>query len=182
VDPDRDLPIPSSRGGEEAVNLGRGRGRRRGRRGWMQRLQGGAGGDDAGVLEERRERGLKEAGGGEVEAVASEAGRRGTGAPTGPPAIGRAPRRWVHSRRERPRGNSCKPAAQGNADAEGDPWNGRFERSYPSLGLVCLLLGLFWSCTVAAVTVNPVFSFSSNNVPSLGSLFCLVFMFDLFEV
>ncbi|BAS93322.1 Os05g0316050, partial [Oryza sativa Japonica Group] len=93
------------RGSRGRVNVPGGGRQRRGR----PRLRGaGAGGDDAGVLEQRSERGLQEAGGGESEAVAAEARRRGgpTGARAGPgtPAmIGGASRRWLHRRRQRRR-------------------------------------------------------------------------------
>lgn len=99
LDPDRNLPVHSGGSGEKAINLRR-RQRRRGTRGRVVRRQGRAGLDDAGVLEEDREGGLEEAGGGEIEAISAEARGREASALTGPPAIG-APSRWVHRRRRR---------------------------------------------------------------------------------
>lgn len=100
LDPDRNLPVPSGGGGEKAIDLRRQQ-RRRGRRGRVMRRRGSAGLDNAGVLEEGREGGLEEAGGGEIEAISAEAGGRDASVLAGPPAIG-ALSRWVHRRRRRP--------------------------------------------------------------------------------
>lgn len=158
LDPDRDLPVPSRGRGEQPIGLRRRRRRRRRgrqRRG-RPRLRGaGAGGDDAGVLEQRGERGLQEAGGGESEAVAAEARRRGgpTGARAGPgtPAmIGGASRRWLHRRRQRRRRNPTRRRRRRRRRRRG-PWNGEI-REIPLLGLVyfaCLpfgFFGFFFSC------------------------------------
>lgn len=108
--------------------------------------------DDAGVLEQRGERGLQEAGGGESEAVAGRPdGGRPHGARAGPgtPAmIGGASRRWLHRRRQRRRRN---PTRRRRRRRRRGPWNGEI-REIPLLGLVyfaCLpfgFFGFFFSC------------------------------------
>lgn len=149
LNPDRDLPVPGCRGGEEAVDLGRRRRRRR-RGGWVVRcLRGGAGGYDAGVLEERRERGLQEAGRGEVEAIAAEAGRCSASGRSAPPAIGGTHRRWVHHwRQRRLRNPICRQRT-----GRGDLWNGRFGRSPPALAFLAFGFGFGSAFDVRLFTV-----------------------------